>query len=114
MASIVNNKQFRALLLRKTGATGAELQECTGRAYVYSTWSLRCMETATHKLYTLKDGNATRYYLMTPAAVAAEVAKAKAAQQAAEAKAKAKVTATKAAKAPAVAAAAPASDAPTL
>jgi hypothetical protein len=61
--SIRNNADFRALLTRKGGATGKELQACTGRAYVYSTWSLRCMETEKKALWTIKDGNETRYFL---------------------------------------------------
>jgi hypothetical protein len=63
--SIRHNVEFRKLLTRKHGALGSELQAFTGRDYVYSTWSLRTMETDTHKLYTRKEGKETRYYLWT-------------------------------------------------
>ena len=69
--SIVNNKEFRALLTRKGGATGKELQAFTGRAFVYSTWSLRCMETDTHELWTQKEGRETRYMLISKKRAAA-------------------------------------------
>jgi len=75
--SIQNNKRFRAMLMRKTGASGAELQAETGRAYTYSLWSLRCMTTETHSLITMRDAtaNCMRYYLMTDEEYAAFVAK---------------------------------------
>ena len=73
--SIRNNAEFRALLTRANGATGSELQEFTGRAYVYSTWSLRCMETETHELWTQKDGKETRYMLKSKARIAANEAR---------------------------------------
>jgi hypothetical protein len=93
--SIRNNVEFRAMLTRKGGATGAELQEFTGRTHIYSTWSLRCMETEERSLYTEKDGRETRYMLLTKTQEAAlvakaanDAAKAKAAEAKAEAKAK--------------------------
>lgn len=63
--SIRFNAEFRKLMMRARGATGRELQELTGRDYVYSTWSLRTMETPTHELWTMKEGNETRYGLWT-------------------------------------------------
>jgi hypothetical protein len=69
--SIRNNAEFRAMLMRKNGATGKELQALTGRAYIYSAWSLVCMNTDTHSIYTLKDGKETRYMLLNDARVAA-------------------------------------------
>lgn len=65
MASIVNNAEFRALLTRKGGATGRELADLTKRTFVYSTWSLRVMETEKRELCVQKtaDGKATRYSL---------------------------------------------------
>lgn len=70
--SIVNNADFRAMLTRKAGALGSELQALTARAFVYSTWSLRCMETAERKLWTQKEGKETRYFLLTAKQIAAE------------------------------------------
>jgi hypothetical protein len=76
MASIQNNPTFRSLLLRKHGATGAELQACTGRAYTYSLWSLRCMQTATRKLVTIKrqPNQPTPYMLLPRASVPPQTA----------------------------------------
>lgn len=87
--SIQNNKEFRAALMSRKGALGSELQVLTGRSFVYSTWSLRCMETETHELWTQKEGKETRYMLkLRPEAKAArEAAKA---ERAASPKAKAK------------------------
>ena len=76
MASIRDNAEFRAMLTRREGALGSELQELTGRAFVYSTWSLRTMETDKRKLVTQKEGRETRYFLVTNAEYDRIVAKA--------------------------------------